>query len=93
MICSQIALRTRYCTSPSRLTRLDDKIITLAHMRDTHHEHSLLQVCVGTTLIYTIRRDSPSCDIGGDQVDGRVDCRVCRVVFGSTNAGSEVGEN
>ena len=67
--------------------------LALTHMRDTHHEHPLLQVRVDTTLICIIRGDSPSRDIGSDQVDRRVDCGVCGVVFGSAHAGSEVGEN
>ena len=67
--------------------------MALTDMGDTHHEHPLLQVRVEITLVCIIRRDSPSCDIGSDQINRGVDCGVGRVIFGSAHAGSEVGEN
>jgi hypothetical protein len=61
--------------------------------RDTHHEHPLLKGSTGTIQIHVIPRDSPSRDIGGDQVNRRVDCGICLVNFGGANASSEVGED
>ena len=63
------------------------------YVGDTHHEDPLLQASTNATLIRIIRKNSPSRDVGSDQVDRRVDCGVCRVIFGSAYAGSEVGEN
>ena len=65
----------------------------LKYVTDTHHEDPLLQASIDATLISVIRKDSPSRDLGSDQVDRSVDRGVCRVIFGGAYAGSEVGKN
>lgn len=70
-----------------------DKINMQKYVRDTHHEDPLFQASTDATFIRIIRKDSPSRDVGSDQIDRRVDCGVCRVISGSAYAGSEVGKN